>query len=162
MLRVIRLFAALFAGIAALAACSPETVEVTRIVTQENTVEVEVTREVEVEVTRLVEVVRIIAGDPERGRDIFETGGGILGHPCQSCHTLDGTLKRRGGPSLMGISAAASDRVPELSAAGYLLQSIVEPDAYLAEGFEVEMPKSYPILLSEEDIDALVAYLLTQ
>jgi hypothetical protein len=162
MLRSIRLLIVLFVCIVALAACAPDTVEVTRIVIQEATVEVEVTREVEVEVTRVVEVVRVMSGDPERGRDIFETGGGVINRPCNDCHTLTGTPKAGGGPSLLGISTTAADRVPGLSAAEYLLQSIMEPDAYQVEGFSGTMPKSYPLLLSEEDIYSLVAFLLTQ
>jgi hypothetical protein len=100
-------------------------------------------------------------GDAERGRDIYETGGGVIPiYGCKGCHSLKGYVYQ--GPSLQGISEIAGDRVPELSAAEYLRQSIVDPSVYLVEGFEDKMRKDYQSLLSEEDIDALVAFLLTQ
>jgi hypothetical protein len=49
-----------------------------------------------------------------------------------------------------------------LSAEEYLRESIVDPAAYIVEGYPDGMPKAYKILLSEEDIDNLVAFLLTQ
>jgi cytochrome c oxidase subunit 2 len=97
-------------------------------------------------------------GDPERGREIYETGGG--GSSCKTCHTLDGS--ERIGPSLQGISELAGDRVPDLSAEEYLRQSIVDPSAYLVEDFFDLMPKNFQSFLSEEDIDDLVAFMLTQ
>ncbi len=66
------------------------------------------------------------------------------------------------GPSFQGISKRAGDRVPGLSAVEYLRQSIVDPSAYVVEGFVDIMPISIGFLLSEEDIDNLVAFLLTQ
>jgi len=39
----------------------------------------------------------------------------------------------------------------------------VDPDAYIVEGYLANrMPKSFKFLLSEEDVDSLVAFLLTQ
>ena len=108
-------------------------------------------------------------GDPERGREIHETGGGVisrdLGRGCSICHSLDGSVSTNpqfAAPSFQGISERAGDRVPGLSAVEYLRQSIVDPSAYVVEGFEDFMPKSFGILISEEDIDNLVAFLLTQ
>ena len=49
-----------------------------------------------------------------------------------------------------------------MSAEEYLRESIVDPAAYSVEGFADSMPKGLRILLSEEDIDNLVAFLLTQ
>ena len=45
--------------------------------------------------------------------------------------------------------------------AEYLRQSIVEPDARIAEGFQGGvMPDTYERTLTEEQLDALVQYLL--
>jgi cytochrome c2 len=106
-------------------------------------------------------------GDLERGREIFETGGGVTSVEisCSQCHSLDGTVRtsESAGPSLQGISERAGDRVPELSAIEYLKQSIVDPSAYVVEGFkDNRMPKAYNVFLGEEDIDNLVAFMLTQ
>jgi cytochrome c oxidase subunit 2 len=48
-----------------------------------------------------------------------------------------------------------------LSAEEYLRESIVDPKAYIVEGYGGTMQR-YKFLLSEEDIDSLVAFLLTQ
>ena len=109
-------------------------------------------------------------GDPERGRQIWEDGGGVVGVSegvgCQGCHSLDGSEKTVGffiAPTWQGISGRAGDRVPGLSAEEYLRESIVDPAAYIVEGYsDGTMPKGFRFLLSEEDIDSLVAFLLTQ
>jgi cytochrome c2 len=97
-------------------------------------------------------------GDPEWGRELFED---YYQTRCDGCHSLDGSAFRA-GPSLLGISKLAGDRVPELSAVEYLRQSIVDPSAYVVEDFHDLMPKGLQSLLSEEDIDNLIAFMLTQ
>ncbi len=105
-------------------------------------------------------------GDPERGREIWDTGGGVLSRGCSFCHSLDGSETIGGstslGPSWQGVSGRAGDRVPGLSAGEYLRESIEDPAAFIVEGYSDLMPKGFKILLSEEDIDGLVAFLLTQ
>ncbi|RME99362.1 MAG: hypothetical protein D6768_15205 [Chloroflexi bacterium] len=104
-------------------------------------------------------------GNPERGREIFETGGGLITpstkQGCTGCHSLDGS-DRNSGPSLQGIARRAGERMPELSAVEYLHQSIVDPGAYLVDGYEDEMMKGLKVFLKEEDINDLIAFLLTQ
>ncbi len=97
-------------------------------------------------------------GNPARGRDLFETGGASQ-IPCASCHTLDGTDLV--GPSLQGIGERAATRT-ELSAEEYLRQSITQPSAYVVDGFEDLMNKNYASLLSTQDIEDLIAFMLTQ
>ncbi len=99
-------------------------------------------------------------GDPERGREIFETGGGRLETGCIVCHSLDGS--ENAGPTLLGISALAGERVTDLSAVEYIRQSIVDPNAYEVEGFPLIMPLFLQAVLGEEEINNLVAFLLTQ
>lgn len=66
------------------------------------------------------------------------------------------------GPSLAGIGTVAGDRVPGLSAAEYLRQSILEPDAFIVEGFRSgQMLPIYDEQLSSEEIDSLVEFMLT-
>ncbi len=108
-------------------------------------------------------------GDPELGREIYEDRNRTR---CESCHSLDGS-EIRGGPSLLGISERAGDRIPELSAVEYLQGSILEPSVYLVEGFEDKMkifqvvdPDEVDFLiagmLTQEELDDLIAFLLTQ
>lgn len=80
---------------------------------------------------------------------------------CAVCHAVtpgdDGV-----GPSLAGVATVAGDRVEGLSAELYLRQSILLPDEYVVEGWPPgQMLPFYRDDLSEADLDALVAYLLT-
>jgi nitric oxide reductase subunit C len=80
---------------------------------------------------------------------------------CATCHSLspDTVIV---GPSLAGIGARAGTRVESLTAAEYLDESIVRPDVFRPPGFENEqMDTSLAKQLTVEEIDALVAYLLT-
>lgn len=99
--------------------------------------------------------------DPKQGRRIFESTNVGAGAGCRVCHSLQ-PGERRVGPSLAGIGAAAANRVPGLSAEAYLRQSIVDPDAYVVEGFPAgQMFPDYAERLTDEEIDDLVAFLLT-
>jgi hypothetical protein len=60
------------------------------------------------------------------------------------------------------IGAEAGSRVSGQSAADYLRSSIVEPQAYVVEGFSAGiMPATYVDVLTEQQINDLVAYLLS-
>ncbi len=108
----------------------------------------------------------VTVGDSERGRQIWDDGGGVIeGGGCSECHSLDGselTIPAFTAPSWQGVSGRAGDRVPGLSAEEYLRESILDPGAYVVEGYSDGMPKGFRFLLSEEDVDNLVAFLLTQ
>jgi ferredoxin/mono/diheme cytochrome c family protein len=92
------------------------------------------------------------------GRQVFDSRSGGA---CDVCHSVeaghDGV-----GPSLAGVATRAADRVEGLDAEGYLRQSILLPDQYVVEGYPAgQMLPIYRDRLSTEDLDALVAYLLT-
>ena len=97
-------------------------------------------------------------GDPDAGRQIYETGGESQ-IPCASCHTLDGTALV--GPSFQGIAERAGERVPGLSAEEYIRQSILNPGAYVVEGYQNVMNNNYGDFFSEEDVNNLIAFLLS-
>ena len=103
-------------------------------------------------------------GDPERGREIFQTGGEKYpenGHFCIGCHSLDGS-EGKYGPSMKGISERAGERVPGLSVEAYLRQSILEPNATIVGDYPNKMGGIHAVLLSDEEIEDLVAFMLTQ
>lgn len=80
---------------------------------------------------------------------------------CSTCHSLEPGVTVV-GPSLAGIGSRAGSAVPGLSAEEYIRQSILEPDAHLVEGFPAgTMPKVWGTELSEEQLNQLIAYLLT-
>ena len=90
---------------------------------------------------------------------------------CGICHILE-VAGTRGtfGPSHDGIGATAAARVqaPEYTgnatnAAGYLLESIVEPGVYIVEGYGLSSHRMPPYgHLPAADLEALVAFLLAQ
>jgi ferredoxin/mono/diheme cytochrome c family protein len=93
----------------------------------------------------------------EEGRKVFNARE--IG--CQVCHSVrpdDNGV----GPSLYGVASRAGDRVEGLTAELYLRQSILLPDQYIVEGWPGgQMLPIYLDRLSEQELDALVTYLLT-
>jgi NitT/TauT family transport system substrate-binding protein len=98
-----------------------------------------------------LEAIAPAGGDAAQGEALFASLG------CIGCHSLDGTPGA--GPSVAGIAGRAGTMVDGQSAAQYLHEAIVAPAAFVVEGFGAIMP-AYDTL-SETDLAALVAYLLT-
>ncbi|HZD11336.1 MAG TPA: c-type cytochrome [Candidatus Binatia bacterium] len=108
------------------------------------------------------------AGDPARGEELYHmTTIGDTGAPgCTTCHSVQPTddplQPSPVGPSHYGVADRAANYDQSLSAEEYLRQSIVEPDAHIVEGFQPGvMYQNYAEDLTEQQIDDLVAYLLT-
>lgn len=105
-------------------------------------------------------------GDAVHGHEIATVFDGAR---CFYCHTLDESeplrleaLRTPLGPRLEVVSSIAGDRVPGLSAEEYLRQSILDPAAYVVEGeWSREMLGGLRYLLSEEDVNDLIAFLLS-
>lgn len=79
---------------------------------------------------------------------------------CSSCHSTVGDAVIV-GPSLAGIATRAETRVEGLSAHDYIEQSILDPSAFMVPGFDDLMPKTWGQMLTGEELDSLVAFLLT-
>ena len=87
-----------------------------------------------------------------------ENGATIFASSCSACHgAQDGA-----GPAVTGIGERAATRVAGMTAAEYLHESIVDPSAYVVEGFADIMPKTFGQQFTDQEINDLVAYLLTQ
>jgi cytochrome c oxidase subunit 2 len=88
------------------------------------------------------------AGGAASGRELFASAG------CGGCHTLaDAGSQGQIGPNL--------DENLKGRDADFVRQSIVDPDAMIAEGFQPGvMPQTYGDDLSDEQLDALVEYLV--
>lgn len=87
-------------------------------------------------------------------------GQALFTRHCAACHSLSADTVVV-GPSLAGIANRAPERVAGMDASTYFHQSIMEPNAYLVEGFSDLMPPSLAQVLTPEEVDALVAYMLT-
>jgi mono/diheme cytochrome c family protein len=92
-----------------------------------------------------------VEGDPEAGREIFTT---VANPACSTCHTLQAagatqTLGPNLDESLQGDDAA------------FILESIVDPDAEVTEGYADNlMPEDYGETLNEQQLADLVAFLV--
>lgn len=98
-------------------------------------------------------------GGSSEGADLFSSAvlGGQSG--CVTCHSLEPDLIVV-GPSLSGVGERAETRVSAQSARACLRTSIVDPDAYVVDGFDGgRMPSNWAEVLTETEIDALVDFL---
>ena len=95
-----------------------------------------------------------VAGDPEKMKAAQGggTGESIFEARCQSCHSLEGA--KGTGPPLNGTKRDDA----------YLLESIVEPDAKIAPGYQPGiMSRAVPPgSVSEQDAKKLVAFIKTK
>ncbi|MCB8981650.1 MAG: c-type cytochrome [Ardenticatenaceae bacterium] len=104
-------------------------------------------------------------GDAANGERLFnETVIGPASAPgCITCHSLEPGVVLV-GPSQSDVGARAETTGPELglTAEEYLRQSIVEPNAHIAEGFtEGVMYQNFGEELTNTQINDLVAFMLT-
>ena len=102
-----------------------------------------------------------LGGDPTRGEQLYYEVSLGQNVSCRVCHSLEPGV-RLVGPSFAGVATRAETRVPTLTGEQYIRQSILEPDAYVVEGFPAgQMLQNFDEILTEEQIDDLVSFLLT-
>jgi mono/diheme cytochrome c family protein len=90
--------------------------------------------------------------DPvERGKLVYQD------HECYNCHKVGGKGGKKRGPEL--------DNIGNLATAEQLKEKIFEPTAWYADGYKErkkdKMPDKYKEVMSDEELDSLVAYLMT-
>lgn len=88
------------------------------------------------------------------GEHIFHTKG-----TCEVCHKIGEKGTR--APDLAGVGARAGKRKPGLSAKQYIIESLLDPGAYLVEGYPNIMPHidKPPIGLNRSELWAIAAFL---
>lgn len=102
-------------------------------------------------------------GNVELGNKVFHRPliGGIAAG-CMTCHYTDAAQGNFTGPNLGGIATRAATYEGYSSAEEYIRTSIENPSAYVVSGFAAGvMPPSYSQALTPEELDSLVAYLMT-
>jgi len=98
-----------------------------------------------------------LADDPvARGKYAFQS------NECNDCHKISGLSEDGDCPPLDGIATRAAERLEGYTAEEYIRESILEPRALLVEvDKDIRMPPNFGEELSEEQIDDIVAFLLT-
>ncbi|HVR88190.1 MAG TPA: cytochrome c [Candidatus Limnocylindria bacterium] len=94
------------------------------------------------------------SGPIGRGRQVYQDKN------CAACHWIDSTGSTA-GPDLTHIATVAAARRADQSAEAYIRESITDPGAYIVPGYPDTMGRGLARSLSEEDLAALIAYLLT-
>lgn len=104
-------------------------------------------------------------GDAARGQQLFMGEVEPFGEnlpTCTSCHPVEAGTPGDIGTNLSNIGNRAAVEVPGQAADEYLRLAIVEPDAYLAGGYQEGIHyREYGAALSGQQINDLIAYMLT-
>jgi len=87
-------------------------------------------------------------------------GQAVFNARCATCHALvpDTIII---GPSLYGVATRAETRVEGQSAEEYITMSVLRPGDYVVDGFNNIMITNLAKELTSEELNALVAFLLT-
>ena len=92
---------------------------------------------------------------------LFETFYDQVSFACATCHQV-ASEDRLIGPGLLNIAARAETRVEGEDALEYIHTSIVDPSAFVVPDYpDGLMPQVYGEILSEEEIQDIIAYLFT-
>ncbi len=114
-----------------------------------------------------------VAGDPALGQTVFNQSYNTASGPwiCASCHSVDESQIRLIGPGLWGLGGEIGEQRIAESGDGdvteYIRNSIIHPNDYIVPGDSAGpypqnlMPQNYEDLFSEEELDGLVAYIMT-
>src|SRR3989454_9280980 len=88
------------------------------------------------------------------GEEIYKTKG-----TCEICPRIG--QKGTRAPALAGIGSRAATRKPGMSAKAYIIESLLQPSAYIVEGYPPIMPAvdKPPISLNRSELWALTAFL---
>ena len=107
------------------------------------------------------DLIAIVAdASASNGEALFNqmTGAGFA---CATCHNAAND-QRLIGPGFAGLPIIAENRIEGVVAERYLYNSIIHPNDYIVEGYpEGVMPPTYSEIFSEDELNDLVAYLMT-
>lgn len=91
-----------------------------------------------------------------RGRQVYREQG------CATCHEPSlGNFFRPVGPPLDHVGTVGRTRRPGQSAEDYLRESVTDPGRFVVPGYPDSMPRGLSDRISNEDLDALIAYLVS-
>ena len=91
------------------------------------------------------------------GEELFKTKG-----TCEICHKIG--QKGTRAPDLAGVGGRAAKMKPGMSAKAYIIESLLQPGAFIVEGYPPIMPAvdKPPIALNRSEVWAMTAFLESQ
>ena len=102
------------------------------------------------------DIAALMPGDPASGETLATSSG------CVGCHRLDDTNVVV-APTWGRVADTALTRVPGEGPALYLYHSIMDPNVFVAPGYNAGiMPQTYKDTLSPQNVADIMSYLLTQ
>ncbi|MDX2139420.1 MAG: cytochrome c [Chloroflexota bacterium] len=161
----------LFLIVALLSACGRSAAEVQTVLDQQATAGAATRAAMPTVTTSIVEstteggVAVAATGDVARGEQLFNTPYQTASGQwiCANCHSTG--ENRLIGPGMGGLAARAATRVEGQDAATYIANSILHPNDFIVPADaggpypQDLMPQNYSEILSEQDVQDLVAYL---
>jgi mono/diheme cytochrome c family protein len=113
----------------------------------------------------------VASGDPARGETVFNTPHQMpdgVTWACSTCHVVAAGAIMTIGPNLWNVSihGVEHQHMPGMTPDEYIRNSIINPQAVIAPHplgvqWPLEMPPTWAEVLSEQDINVLVAYVMT-
>lgn len=109
------------------------------------------------------------AGDAANGQTVFNTAHTLpdgVSWACSACHSVDSSEMVMIGPGLYNVSVRSQTYDVGMTPEEYIHNSIVNPQDFTAphpQGAQwpLQMPHGFGEVLSEQEINDLVAYLMT-
>jgi hypothetical protein len=111
----------------------------------------------------------VAVGDPSRGQSVFQTPHVLPDGSqwaCMSCHSVTPDEMMLIGPGLYNVSVRALTYPGVTDPIEYIHDSIVNPQDFIAPHpagaqWPLQMPEGWEEALSQQELDDVVAYLLT-
>lgn len=116
--------------------------------------------------TQVAAVADTVNGDPANGNTLFHEMRAEVGFACATCHNTD-TEARLIGPGLKNVGTRAATRVQGQSAVEYIHNSILHPNDFIVPPDATGpfppnlMPQIYSQVWTEQQLNDIIAYLLT-
>ncbi|MCA9151872.1 MAG: c-type cytochrome [Planctomycetales bacterium] len=81
---------------------------------------------------------------------------------CGACHIVEKGITTHHGPNLYDFGKIAGTRKPGLTAAQYVLESVLDPEAFVAAQNRHGMPRNLASNFTEADLRNIVAYVVSR
>jgi cytochrome c2 len=99
-------------------------------------------------------------GTPTFSDPALIRGERVFKRDCATCHSTKPGANLV-GPSLDGIASRAGTREEGMDSRGYIQLSIIKPSEFVVDGFVDQMPATFGSSLSDEELENVIAYLMT-